>query len=179
MTSNWEEMALVGRVARPHGIRGQVVVNPETDFPEERFKPGANLFIQGAHGVEAITVTAVRFSQGRPVIGIRGISDMTAAQALAGLELRVPADELAALPPGTFYRHDLVGCAVETVAGEHVGVVRGVEGPLGASRLVVEGVHGEVLVPLVDEICACVDTASKRIVISPPEGLLDLNRSGR
>jgi 16S rRNA processing protein RimM len=179
MTAKWEDMALVGRIARAHGIRGQVIVNPETDFPEDRFRPGANLFIQGSNGIEPITLTTVRFAQGRPVIGIAGIGDMTAAQTLAGLELRVPPEELAALPPGTFYRHDLVGCVVETLDGDRIGVVRAVEGSLGSSRLVVDGAGGEILVPLVDEICARIDPPGRLIVIRPPEGLLDLNRPAR
>jgi 16S rRNA processing protein RimM len=179
MASKWENMALVGRVARPHGIRGQVIVNPETDFPEERFRPGAELFIKGTGGVESLTVTTVRFAQGRPVLGLSGIGDMNAAERLAGVELRVPAEHLTPLPEGTFYRHDLVGCLVETIAGEQVGVVKDVEGPAGGSRLVIESANGEVLVPLAAGICASIDPRGRKIVISPPEGLLDLNRQAR
>ena len=65
--AGWEEMALVGRIARPHGIRGQVIVNLETDFPEDRFRPGAQLFVRRNGVVEAVTVTTVRFQQERPV----------------------------------------------------------------------------------------------------------------
>src|SRR5215470_6864405 len=97
---DWSAMALVGRIARAHGIRGQVIVNPETDFPDERFQAGAELFIQRGGAVEA----------------------MNEAEALAGSELRVPLDRLAALPPGTFYRHDLVGCQVTTRDGRTVGL---------------------------------------------------------
>ena len=78
-------MALVGRVARAHGIRGQVIVNLETDFPRERFQLGAELFVKRADGhIDALSVTAVRFQHDRPVIGIRGVEDMNAATALAG-----------------------------------------------------------------------------------------------
>ncbi len=172
----WDEMAVVGRVARPHGNRGQVIVNLDTDFPEQRFTPGAELFMKVGDAVEPITVATVRFHQDRPIIGIDGVSDMNAAERLAGTELRVPVDRLAALPQGTFYRHDLVGCQVETAAGEPVGVVAEVEGALDGSRLVLNTPGGEVLVPLVADICRIVDPAGKRIVIDPPEGLLELNR---
>ncbi|MCU1382241.1 MAG: rimM [Acidobacteria bacterium] len=171
-------MALVGRIARPHGIRGQVIVNPETDFPDERFRPGAELFIERGGTVETLTVTTARFHRDRPVIGIAGIETMTDAEALAGQELRVPVDRLAALPTGTFYRHDLIGCRVETRDGRMVGVVRDVEGTLTGSRLVIDGEAGEVLVPLVAPICTAVDPAAKRIVIDPPEGLLEANARG-
>src|SRR5215470_17523790 len=139
-------MALVGRIARAHGIRGQVIVNPETDFPEERFQPGAELFIERGGRLETLTVTSARFHRERPVIGIAGVETMNDAEALAGQELRVPIDRLVALPAQTFYRHDLVGCEVETAGGRKVGVVRDVEGTLTGSRLVVDGTNGEVLI---------------------------------
>ena len=75
-----------------------------------------------------------------------------------------------------FYRHDLVGCRVETTGGAAVGDVTAVEGDLGASRLVVKGTGGDVLIPLAQAICPVIDIAARRIVVDPPEGLLELNR---
>ena len=100
---------------------------------------------------------------------------MNDAERFAGCELRVPMDRLAALPAGTYYRHDLVGCRVETAAGAAVGIVADVEGTIGGSRLVVSGARGEILIPLAAEICKAIDARGKRIVIDPPDGLLDLN----
>jgi 16S rRNA processing protein RimM len=180
---NWDEMAVVGRIARPHGIRGQVVVNLETDYPHERFQPGAEFFVarkvgDGPQAVpERLVIATVRFHNERPVIGFEGVSDMNQATTLAGRELRIPVDQLTPLPPETFYRHDLVGCAVDKADGSHVGEVTDVEGTLGGSRLVVATGRGEVLVPLAAEICRSIDVAGKRIVIDPPEGLLELNRT--
>ena len=168
-------MAVVGRIARAHGIRGQVIVNPETDFPEQRFRPGSLLFVERGASVDSMVVTTVRFQNGRPVIGLEGVQTMNDAEALAGLELRVPVEELAKLPEGTFYHHDLVGCRVETEQGDPVGTVEGVEGTVGGSRLVVAGAKGEILIPLASEICRTIDVPGKRIVIEPPDGLLDLN----
>jgi 16S rRNA processing protein RimM len=168
-------MVTVGRVARAHGIRGQVIVNLDTDFPEERFRPGAELFVNRDGRVEPLTITTVRFQRGRPVIGVRGIEDMDAAIALAGTELRVPREWLAVLPDNTFYHHDLVGCDVQTADGTRVGVVKEVEGSVGGSRLVIDTTRGELLVPLAAEICTTIDPAAKRIVIAPPDGLMDLN----
>lgn len=168
-------MAGVGRIARAHGNRGQVIVNLETDFPEERFRPGAELFIERNGAVQALTLTTVRFHRERPVVGIAGVETMNDAEALAGCELRIPADRLAPLPGGTFYRHDLIGCRVETSAGEVIGTVADVEGTVSGSRLVVPAARGEVLIPLASAICTTIDPAAKRIVIEPPEGLLELN----
>ena len=173
-------MAGVGRIARAHGIRGQVIVSLDTDFPEERFRPGAELFIERNGAIQTLTLTSVRFHRDRPVIGIAGVETMNDAEALAGCELRVPVDRLAPLPGGTFYRHDLIGCRVETPAGELVGTVENVEGTLSGSRLVVAAAsRGEVLIPLVANICIAVDPAAKRIVIDPPDGLLELNERQR
>ncbi len=102
-------MALVGRIARAHGNRGQVIVNLDTDFPDERFRPGAELFTMRGGVVTTLTLTTVRFQADRPVIGLAGIDTMDAAESMAGLELMIPAEHLAALPPGAFYHHDL-GC---------------------------------------------------------------------
>ena len=169
-------MALVGVVARPHGIRGQIVVNAETDFPEVRFQPGAELFLVQGPRARRVIVASCRMHLGRPVIGIEGVDSMTAARELAGCELRVPAEALAPLSAGQFYRHDLIGCAVATVSGVAVGTVRRIEGSEGNSRLVVDTPLGEVLIPLAEPICVSIDVSSRTVVIDPPEGLLDLNR---
>jgi 16S rRNA processing protein RimM len=166
-------MALVGRIARAHGNRGQVIVNPETDFPAERFHSGAELFILRDGSIVRVTLTSVRFQGERPVVGVAGIDTMDAAEGLAGLEMRVPLDWLVPLPAGTFYRHELVGCRIVTRQGHEVGVVGDVEGTLGGSRLVVESAAGEVLIPLAAEICTTIDVAARCIVVDPPDGLLE------
>lgn len=176
---DWGGMALVGRIARSHGIRGQVIVNPETDFADERFQPGAELFVERKGAVTRLRVTSARFQQGRPILGFEGVDSIDDADALAGLELRIPAERLAELPDGTYYRHDLVDCRVETVDGAAVGTVTAVEGSMDASRLVIAGAAGEVLVPLASAICRTIDVDAKRIVIDPPEGLIEANETRR
>ena len=171
-------MAVVGRIARPHGRRGEVVVNVETDFPEERFREGSELFVRRHGRVEPLTMTAVRFHRNRPILGFAGVETIEDAAQLVGHELRIPPGRLKPLPAGAFYRHDLVGCRVETGEGAVLGTVDGVEGTADVSRLVVASSRGEVLIPLVAEICVTIDIAEKRIVIDPPEGLLDLNHKG-
>lgn len=177
--SNWDEMAVVGRIARAHGNRGQVIVDPATDFPEERFKPGSVLQIRRGNATESVEVENVRFHRGRPIIGLAGIDTMDAAEALAGSELRVGPDALHPLPRGSFYHHDLIDCVVETRGGEAIGRVTGVEGDAHGSRLVVESRNGEVLIPLAEDICVAVDVAGRKILVEPPEGLLELNVTKR
>jgi 16S rRNA processing protein RimM len=176
--ADWDQMVLVGRVARPHGLHGQVIVNPETDFVEERFRTGATLWTRSARGDEPLTITSARVQNGRPVIGLEGFSSIEDVERLAGLDLRVPEEELQPLEAGMYYHHQLVGCAVETMAGEQVGNVVRVDGGAAGSLLVVNGGRGEVLIPLAVGICVEIDVAAKRIRIDPPEGLLDVNRGG-
>jgi len=120
----------------------------------------------------------VRFQQGRPIVGFSGMGSITEAERLAGCELRVPESDQGRLPEGTYYHHQLIGCEVETRSGDRIGRVVAVQGGGDATRLVVRGTRTEVLIPLVQEICA-IDIEAQRIVISPPEGLLEVNGEWR
>ena len=176
---NWDDMVLVGFIARTHGNKGQVICKSETDFPELRFREGAKLFARLDDGpIETLEVTSVRFQQGRPILGIAGFSTISDAERLAGAELRVSEDEQEALPEGTYYHHQLIGCEVVTRSGDELGRVTNVQGDGHATRIVVTGRRAEVLIPLAQEICD-VDVAAKKIVVDPPEGLLEVNGEWR
>ena len=176
MSAAWDDMVVVGRIARAHGIRGQVVVDPVTDFPDDRFKAGSIVFYRKGDAIEPLTITAARIHRGRPIIGVAGVETMTAAEELAGTELRINVDALQPLPPGSFYQHDLVGCLVETTEGMAIGTVASVEGAGVGSRLVIPGANGgEILIPLAAEIVVGVNLDARTIVVQPPEGLLDVN----
>ena len=113
----WDSMVLVGRIARPHGIRGDVVVNPETDFADERFAVGASLWTRVGGVVTEVTVARAALGGRRPIVGFEGASDVSDAERLAGAELRVPEEALARLEPGAYYVHQLIGCRVVTECG--------------------------------------------------------------
>ena len=172
---DWDAMVVVGRVSRPHGLRGQVAIAAETDFIAERFRPGALVWTRSAGRDEQLTIASARVQNGRPVIGFEGLLSVEAVEWLAGLELRVPEASLQPLAPGRYYEHQLVGCTVEDALGESVGTVVRVESGAGGSRLIVQGPRGEILVPLAVDICVEIDLGSRRIRIDPPEGLLELN----
>ena len=173
----WDDMAVVGRIARPHGLRGDVVVNPETDFVEERFRVGATFWTKSDRGDEQLTVGTVRVQNGHPVVGFDGFARIEDVERLSGLELRVPEETLQSLGAHTYYQHQLVGCGVEMAGGERIGEVTRIDGGISGSLLVVDGRRGEILVPLTQAICVEIDVAAKRIRIDPPEGLLELNDS--
>jgi 16S rRNA processing protein RimM len=173
----WQSMVLVGRVARPHGLRGHVLVNPETDFVAERFHAGAQLWTRVEGRDEALTVAEARLEGPRPILAFDGYDSVEAAEGLAGAELRIGESELQALPEGSYYLHQLAGCRVETTDGTPVGTVARVEGGAGAAVLAVDGARGEVLVPLAQEICVGIDVSARLIRVQMPEGLLELNET--
>lgn len=178
--ADWDDAVLIGVVARTHGNRGEVIVNSETDFPEDRFQRGVKLLTRRKDGSSAtLEVATMRMHQGRPVILFKGIGSMDDAELLAGLELRVPESELEhVLEQGEYYHRDLIGCEVVTENGESIGKVTAVEGDGHATRFVVQSRRGEVLIPFANEICT-VDVPNKRITVRPPEGLLDVNGEWR
>ena len=173
----WDDWVVVGRVGRPHGLKGHVVVHPETDFVEQRFAAGAVVWTRSIAGEEQLTVASLRLQNSRPIGGFVGFNRIEDIERLAGQELRVPEDALQPLQAGTYYEHQLVGCVVETTAGDLIGEVAKVEGGAGASRLVMNGPRGEILIPLVLDICVDIDVAQKKIRIDPPQGLLELNET--
>ena len=175
---------LVGRIAKPHGLRGDVAINPDTDFAEDRFAVGARLLLTRRdvdpekHGapVEDMTVEAMRFHKGRPIVRFRGLESIDAVEPLAGASLWIRAASRPPLPAGHYYHDALIGCDVETVAGERVGQVTRIDAFGSAPILVVHDGRSDVLIPLAETICIRIDPAARRIVIDPPEGLLDVNR---
>lgn len=175
----WDDAIFVGVVARAQGNRGEVVVNAETDFPAERFRPGARLRVRRRDGSDVeVVVVRMRMHRGRPVLAIAGVDTISQAETLAGAELWADAREPVPVGADEYRYRDLIGCVVVTAAGETVGRVTAVEGERGANRLVVTGGRAEVLIPLAAEMCT-VDLAARRITVRPPEGLLELNGDWR
>ena len=184
----WDGMVVVGRIARAHGNRGQVIVNVETDFPVRRFQPGRVVYLNADGGPRPYRIAAVRFHAGRPVLTLSGVETMSQAEALAGQELRVLEVTLPLLPAGTYYQHDLVGCEVKMTTGTVVGTVVAVRGSAGANRLIVrpagrDGTDGgsggdgdEIEMPLAEPICVGIEPRRKMVIVDPPDGLLELNR---
>jgi 16S rRNA processing protein RimM len=174
MTPEWDSLVAVGVIARPHGLRGHVLVNLETDFPEERYHPGAELWVLRGGKVECLTVRDVRFHHGRPLVGFEGFDTIEAIEAVGRLELRADPATFGPLPEDTFRHSDLVGCEVVTREGTVLGPVTKVDGQFMSNCLVVQFGQREVMIPLAAHICVEIDTAGRRIVVDPPEGLLDL-----
>jgi 16S rRNA processing protein RimM len=174
----WSDAVLVGRVVRPQGNRGEVIVAPETDFGSTRFVVGATFATRIDNRPRTLEVATSREHQRRWVIGFGGIASIDAAEALRGAELRIAPEALTPLPDGSFYVHELIGCRVETAAGQLVGRVGRVD-MAGTPLLVVGDEPEEVLIPLAETICRRVDVRGGVIVIDPPAGLIELNMTGK
>jgi 16S rRNA processing protein RimM len=167
----------VGRIGRPHGIRGDVVVGVRTDEPELRFAVGSRLDTDPAD-VGPLTVRATRWQSGELVVRFDGIRDRTEAAELRGTWLSVDAGTLDSPDdPDEFRDHELIGLSVRTVGGNAVGVVTDVlhhGQDLLAVRPAAGAAGGEILVPFVKAIVTDVDIAGGVLVIDPPPGLLNL-----
>jgi len=167
---------VVGRVGRPHGLSGEVTVEVRTDDPERRFAAGASLATLPVWR-GPLTVAASRWHSGTLLVRFAGCDDRQAAESLRDTMLAIDSDDLPPLgDPADFYDHDLIGLAVRTAAGEHVGTVADVLHH-GQDLLVVDGAGprsgAELLVPFVTAIVPEVDLAGGFLVVDPPPGLLD------
>lgn len=170
----WDDLILVGIVARTHGNKGHVIVNPHTDFPDQRFQEGAHFEVLRTDGTrERVVVDAARVHQGRPVIGFEGVTSISDAERYAGAELRIHAEEQKALPEGQYYHHQLVGCEAVATDGTPIGRVVAVDGDMARSRLVIAGRHRRHEIPLAEEICT-VDIEARRVTVRVFEGLLEI-----
>jgi 16S rRNA processing protein RimM len=164
---------VIGRIRRPHGIRGDLTVEVRTDDPDGRFAVGSTVATDPA-GNGPLTIKGRRWHSGTLLLAFDGVEDRTAAEELRGTWLVMDSAELGPTgDPDEFYDHDLVGLAAVTVGGEPVGVVTEVRHH-GQDLLVIESpAKTELLVPFVAAIVPEVDVAAGRLVIDPPPGLLD------
>lgn len=178
MTDAGEEpLVAVARAGKPRGIRGELVANLLTDYPE-RFADRERLIALHPDGRrETLTVESHWFQGNRVVLKFAGYDTPEQAKLLSGCELAVPEAECGRLEdPDEFYDWQLVGCRVESLEGETLGTVRELLRTGGVELLVVtpEGERqADYLIPFARAICTEVDLEQKVIRVDPPEGLLD------
>ena len=158
----------VGRVARAHGVRGEVAVEPLTEVAA-RFEPGSILFCDDALA-RPLTVEASRPHGGRVLVAFRGIGDRDAADALRGAYLFVDDTSSPPLGDGAFWPHHLVGCEVTSEDGTPLGVLTEVLHNPANDVWVVTGDGGEILIPALSEVVRSVDVEGRRIVVRDDTG---------
>ena len=169
-----DEVVAVGRIGPARGVRGDVFVEPWTDDPAGRFAAGSVLRTEPVEAGPLIVETA-NLGGSKLVVHFAGVADRTAAEALHGVRLMLPAADRPVLDdPEEFYASDLVGLRARTVSGVRLGPVRDVLNVAGAEYLLLDVDGREHLVPFVAAIVPTVDVAGGVVVIDPPEGLFDL-----
>lgn len=167
-----EELLAVGKIVRPHGIRGALVVEPLTDWPE-RFSPGAKMLLERAGGGhEEVTVASGAMHKGRLLVTLEGLSDRDGAEALRGLYLSIRPCDASPLGEGEYWAHELIGLRVAGPGGEDLGEVADVLCREAQDLLTVRRGDGtEFGVPFVKEFVKEVDMERKVIRVELPEGM--------
>jgi 16S rRNA processing protein RimM len=167
-------MLLVGIVRRPHGTAGEVSVEPATDFPE-RFVPGVSFSWTREGSERDLVVATARPHADRLLIRFDGFDDLEAARSLAGGDLWIPETDAAPAPDDYYFAHEVEGWRCEDTGGREIGRALAIERTAGGPMLLLDtGGPEPIAVPFVRPIVVSVDRASGRVVLDPPEGLLEL-----
>jgi len=167
----------IARIARTRGNRGEVLADLHTD-DQDRFDDLDEVWLEfdddRRQARTRKTLEDVWEHKGRKVLKFEGVDTISDAEAWVGCWVMIPADQAMELPEGTYFNHDLVGCAVSDLDGTPIGKVSRVLDIAGNTQLVVRGGGREYLIPAVKDICVEISIPDKRIIIDPPEGLMDL-----
>lgn len=164
---------IVGRVGKPHGVHGGVLVEIITDFPE-RMVAGLEVGLGPEEGPERnIGVHSVRYHRGRWLIEWAGIRNREEVEGWRGLYLFLPEQSLDQLPEGYYYEHHLVGLECRSPDGEALGKITGLDLDPSQIRAIVRRENREFLVPWVPDIVRNVDLEEGVVTLDPPSGLLD------
>lgn len=163
-----EPTVAVGRITRPHGVTGEVAVVVLSEVPE-RFTDGATVWLEDGR---ALTVESSRPHKDRLLVRFRGIADRTQAEALHGALLVVPESMSPPLPEGSWWDHQLVGCAVTTETGRDLGTLTEViHTAANDVWAVTDDAGAETLIPVLKDVLVDVEVRSKRVVVRDVPGL--------
>ncbi|MWC26592.1 ribosome maturation factor RimM [Paenibacillus sp. MMS18-CY102] len=169
----------VGKLVNTHGIRGEVKVWPQTDFPDVRFAPGSKLtlFEEGKSGRLEVEVASSRSQKNVYVLKLKGYDNINDVEKYKGWILKVSEHDLVDLDEDEYYYHEIIGCTVITDEGEELGTVAEILSP-GANDVWVvkgKGANGrpkEILIPVIDDVLVAVDVDNKKITVHLIEGLI-------
>ena len=172
---NSDDLIVVAHIVKVRGLRGEVVADLLTDFPE-RFEKLITLIGVAADGTRrSLQIEEQWFHGDRIVFKFAGFDGTEEAKGLIGYALAVPEDERMDLPPDSFYEWELIGCRVQTIDGKQIGEVKSVMRTGGVEILSVLDDQGrDRLIPMASEIVVEIEKEKKLIRIDTPEGLLEL-----
>jgi 16S rRNA processing protein RimM len=170
-----QSLIVIARAVRTRGLKGEIVADLLTDFPE-RFDNVGRLFAVSPQGERTqVKLESHWFQKDRVVLKLAGYDSVDSAKELVDYEFAVPESERVSLPESHYYDWELDGCAVKTVGDTALGRVTRVMRTGGVELLVVEDERGrDYLLPMAESIIIEIDPVRKTIIVDPPEGLLDL-----
>lgn len=170
-----EPLVAVARGVRTRGLKGEIVADLLTDFPERFEETETLISVQPDGSREQLELEDHWFQKDRVVLKFKGYDSIESAAVLIGREFAVPEADRVPLEEGSFYEWELQGCNVITMDGSIVGRVSNFLRTGGVELLVViNDDNNELLVPMAESIVVEIDVEKKRIVLDPPEGLLEL-----
>ena len=161
---------VVGRIGRAHGVLGEATIDVQTDDPDLRFKVGSKLTLDSG---QELTIKSSRWHNQILLLGFEGVNDRNQIESLRDQLISSQVD-LSALAPGEYHYQQLIGCQVYLQNNELVGQVSEVVKLPGQDLLSVDKNGSQVLIPMVKQIIISIDVLAKKIVVNPPEGLLDV-----
>jgi 16S rRNA processing protein RimM len=161
------DLVAIGQVVKPQGRKGEVLTEPLSDRPD-RFPTLKRAFLPGPAGTaREVAVLSCWPHKGRFVLKLAGVDSIDDAEALRGNELRIPEADLAKLPPGSYYHHQIKGLAVCDTSGAPLGRVMDILNTgAGAPVLVIAGAGSEHLVPLAEDFVTEVDLGAGRMTVT-------------
>jgi 16S rRNA processing protein RimM len=162
------ESLIVGRILAPWGIRGEVKVEVLTDFPE-RFATRKLVDLNN----RPLEIERCRPHKQHMVVKFATIDSVEAAEKLRGQDLTIPSSELYPLPEGQYYTFQLIGLKVVTTKGQTLGRVKDIMTTPSNDVYIVEGKHGEILIPAIEDVVKSIDLKKGKMVIEAIKGLLD------
>ena len=165
----------LGRIVKPHGIRGEVQVYSYLDV--EYFLDYKDFFVQGKYGDKVPqSVLKARIKKGQSVIlALEGVVDRTQAGSFVGKEILLDRAKLSPLAEGEYYRHEIEGLSVVSAKGEKLGILSDVLATGAHDVYVVKGDKGEILVPAVEQMVKKIDLKKGVMVVDLPPGLVEAN----
>ncbi|MFS0727813.1 ribosome maturation factor RimM [Paenibacillus sp. 1P07SE] len=164
----------VGKLVNTHGLRGEVKILSQTDFPDVRFAPGSKLALHApADGrVVALTVQSAREHKGMFIVKWKGVDHINDAEQYKGWAVKVAKEDLVELEDDEYYYHEIVGCRVVTEDGETLGEITEILSPGANDVWVVERAKGKpLLLPVIDDVLIAVDVPQKLVTVRLLEGL--------
>ncbi len=168
-----EDLVAVARIVRGRGLKGEVVAEILTDFPERFESLEIVTAVRNDGERSELTIEKFWFQNDRVILKFSGYDSVESGETLRETEICVPESEAVELGEGEYFDWELAGCKVETIFGKRIGEVREMMRTGGTEILVIDGESKEYLIPFAETICVAVDIENKLIKVDPPDGLLD------